>query len=94
MNSVYVDDWTAEQAIIASNEQWRIQNFPEGDAPTPKILLFCKYFAENCMKMKEFGPPGTGAPGTPMMSHVDDWTAEWAIIASNESCEWLDSDHC
>ena len=21
-------------------------------------LLFCKVFAENCMKMKEFGPPG------------------------------------
>ena len=23
----------------------------------PKVLLFFKFFAENCMKMKEFGPP-------------------------------------
>ena len=38
--------------------QWRIHDFPEGGAPTPKILLFCEYFAENCMKMNEFGPPG------------------------------------
>ena len=30
------------------------------------------------------------------MSHVDDWTDEWAIIPSNELCRWLDrqmSDH-
>ena len=26
--------------------------------PTPKNLLFSKLFAENCIKMKEFGPPG------------------------------------
>ena len=36
--------------------QWRIQDFPEGGAPIPKLGLFCKFFAENCMKMKEFGP--------------------------------------
>ena len=29
--------------------QWRIRYFPEGG-------LFCNFFAENCMKMKEFGP--------------------------------------
>ena len=33
--------------------QWRIQDFPEVGVPTPKS--FCKSFAENCMKMKEFG---------------------------------------
>ena len=35
--------------------QWRIQDFPEG-APTPKgsaNLLFSKFFAENCMKIKK-----------------------------------------
>ena len=36
---------------------WRIQDFPEGEAPTPKMGLFFQLFAENCMKMKEFGPP-------------------------------------
>ena len=40
--------------------QWRIQDFPEGvGAPTPKVsVLFSKFFAENCTKMKEFGPRG------------------------------------
>ena len=32
--------------------------FSPGGAPTPKIFHI---FAENCMKMKEFGPPGGGA---------------------------------
>ena len=40
---------------------WRIQDFPEGGAPTPKMGLFFQLFAENCMKMKEFGPKGGGA---------------------------------
>ena len=45
------------QGGLCSEEQtqWRIQDFPEGGVPTPKILLFCKNFVENCMKMKEFG---------------------------------------
>ena len=35
--------------------------FPRGGgAPTPKLELFCKFFAENCMKMKEFGSRGGG----------------------------------
>ena len=38
--------------------------FPRGGPPTPKgdggsaNLLFCKFFAENCMKMKELVPGG------------------------------------
>ena len=48
--------------------QWRVQDFPERGAPTPKIIIFCKYFAKNCMKMKEFGPPGAHVPGTPLRS--------------------------
>ena len=36
--------------------QWRIQDFPEAGAPIPKLVLFCKFFAKNCMKMKEFDP--------------------------------------
>ena len=41
--------------------QWRIQDFPQGGAPTPKSAIIFQFFAENCMKMKEFGPPGGGA---------------------------------
>ena len=38
---------------------WWIQDFPEGDANSQSgcaNLLFCKFFAENSMKMNEFGP--------------------------------------
>ena len=41
--------------------QWRIQDFPQGGAPTPKIAIIFHIFAKNCIKMKEFGPPGGGA---------------------------------
>ena len=46
--------------------QWRIQDFPPGGAPTPKIAIIFHIFVENCMKMKEFGPPGGArVPGAP-----------------------------
>ena len=46
--------------------QWRIQDFPQWGAPTPKIVIIFQIFAKNCMKMKEFGPPGGArVPGTP-----------------------------
>ena len=49
--------------------QWRIQDFPQGGAPTPKIAIIFQIFAENCMKMKEFGPPGGArVPGAPLGS--------------------------
>ena len=38
--------------------------FP-GGAPTPKSAIIFQFFAENCMKMKEFGPPGGRVPGSP-----------------------------
>ena len=46
-------------------KQWRIQDFSEGGAPTPNLGLFCNFFAENCMKIKEFGPPGGHASLVP-----------------------------
>ena len=45
--------------------QWRIQDFPQGGAPTPKIAIIFQIFAENCMKMKEFGSPGGRASLAP-----------------------------
>ena len=54
--------------------QWRIQDFPEGGAegaPTLKVDVLTYFYAENCTKMKEFGPLG-GVPGAlldpPMLS--------------------------
>ena len=49
--------------------------FSPGGAPTPKIAIIFHIFAENCMKMKEFGPPGRGArpwrpPLDPPMEYV------------------------
>ena len=46
--------------INSISEQWRIQDFPQGGAPTLKIAIIFQIFAENCMKMKEFGPGGGG----------------------------------
>ena len=40
--------------------------FPPGGAPTPKIAIIFQIFAENCMKMKEFGSPG-GASLAPLL---------------------------
>ena len=33
-----------------------------GGAPTPKIAIIFQIFAENCIKKKEFGPPGGARP--------------------------------
>ena len=54
--------------------------FSPGGAPTPKIAIIFHIFAENCMKMKEFGPPGGRAFGAPLGSAND-----INIIATN----WL-----
>ena len=42
--------------------QWRIHDFAQGDAPTPKIAIIFKLFAENCMKMD---PQGRAHPWRP-----------------------------
>ena len=46
--------------------------FLRGVSQLPILLLFCNYFAENCMKMKEFGPGGASlaAPLDPPMPTV------------------------
>ena len=44
---------------VAHSCPWRIQDFPEaGEGATPKMGIFLKLFAENCVKMIEFGPRG------------------------------------
>ena len=55
--------------------QWRIQNSPEGGAPTPESAIIFQFFAKNCMKMKEFRSPGGCAslapPLDPIMLYKD-----------------------
>ena len=61
---------------IYNRSQWRIQDFPEEGAPTPggggaltyNFAKFPKNFPKNCMKLKEFGPPGARVPRTPLRS--------------------------
>ena len=45
--------------------------FSPGGAPTPKIAIIFHIFAENCMKMKEFGPPGGGASLAPPLGSAN-----------------------
>ena len=54
---------------MLGGKQWRIQDFPQGVSQLPKVLLFFIFFAENCMKMKEFGPGGA--------SLVPPWICQW-----------------
>ena len=53
--------------------QWRIQDFPEGRRQFPKWVLtyyFANFFAENCIKMKEFGPfRGRASLAPPWIRH-------------------------
>ena len=43
--------------------------FPRGVCQLPQVLLFFDFFPKNCMKMKEFGPPGGAhVPGAPLRS--------------------------
>ena len=42
--------------------------FPRGggaNSPGGRQRMILPYFPENCMKLKEFGPPGGGVPRAP-----------------------------
>ena len=52
--------------------------FPRGVRQLPKVLLFFNFFAENCMKMKEFGPlGGARVPGAPPWIRQCTWNPYW-----------------
>ena len=42
-----------------------------GGAPTPKSAIILQFFAENCMKIKEFGPPEVGVTAPPLDPPMD-----------------------
>ena len=61
----------AKFVLILPRIQWRIQDFSEVGAPTlgrgvgGASIRFCQIFPKNCMKLKEFGPPGDTCPSHP-----------------------------
>ena len=48
--------------------------FSPGGVPTPKIAIIFHIFAENCMKMKEFGPPGGRVSLVPPLGSANDYS--------------------
>ena len=80
--------------LCDNQNQWRIQDFPQRGAPTPKIAIIFQIFAKNCMKMKEFGPPrGARVPGAPLRSANENWltinTTEMFTIIIQNLCNSL-----
>ena len=59
--------------------QWRIQDFPEGGgAPTPKVGLFCKLFAEIAWKWKNLDRRGVGKrPTLGFVNATTDFEMMW-----------------
>ena len=57
--------------------------FSQGCTPTPKIAIIFQIFAKNCMKMKEFGPPGGLVPGAPLGSA----NAEFSISSVSQDLD-------
>ena len=54
--------------------------FSPGDVPTSKIAIIFQIFAENCMKMKEFGPPGGRASLAPPLGSANASSPEGSSI--------------
>ena len=48
-------------------------------------LLFCKFFADNCMKMKEFGPRGPLGSANSFYDNFFSWTVCQLLYAPHES---------
>ena len=63
LDSTVLPCWSL--AIIKSPVSVVDQGFSPGGSPTSKLGLFWNFFAENCMKMKEFAPPGDCASLAP-----------------------------
>ena len=68
-------DWKS-----ADRSQWRIQDFPQGGAPTPKIAII---FSKFCWKLHEneriWTPRGGRVPGAPP------WIRQWKCLRKYQS---------
>ena len=75
-----------------SRFQWRIQDFPEAGSPTAKSAIIFHFFAENCMKMKEFGPPGEDTSLAPPLDPPMDslhWMRVWPRLQTSVDVQIL-----
>ena len=85
--------WTDRMTdTIKNNHQWRIQDFPQAGAPTPKSANNFQFFAKKCMKMKEFGPPGGGGarPWRPPLDPPMITFPQLLWRVATVCCTWID----
>ena len=74
-------DW-----LLGAKQQWRIQDFPEGGAPTPKSViifqLFCRKLHENVKKNLDSRRASLAPP----------WIRQWSIIFEEMGivCNWYE----
>ena len=57
--------------------------FLGGGAPTPKVSVLTYFFAEKCMKMKEFGPQGGASLASPLDPPLQ------MVVQCNFSRAWI-----
>ena len=73
-----LDKYASVNGNAAKNSQAKMTTsvadpgFSPGGAPTPKSAIIFQFFAENCMKMKEFGPPGGRASLAPPLGSANE----------------------
>ena len=80
-------------ALVHGKTQSLIQDFPDGSA-NPKggaNLLFGKFFAQNCMKLKEIGPRGerTWSYTPPPRPRSANETVTWTEVSALLSKKWM-----
>ena len=63
--------------------------FPRGVRQLPKVLLFFNFFPENCMKIKEFGPPGGASLAPPLRSANDNHPATLLAGSNNINIDYI-----
>ena len=51
---------------IVINYQWRIQDFPQGGAPTPKSAIIFQIFCQKPHENERIWTPGGRVPGAPL----------------------------
>ena len=68
--------WSTRGLHSEKPDQWRIQDFPGVGASNSQSgcanLLFCRFCAENCIKMKEFGHHGRGGASLAPLGSAND----------------------
>ena len=51
------------RSVFKTNNQWRMQDFPEGGAPTPKSTIILQIFCRKLHENEKIWTPGRHVPG-------------------------------